>query len=153
QLARVHGKRGELAVACQLLEFAVAQQQAALRVNRNNRLGWRNLQIQVTQLVEYLARLGKHQEATRALALLRLPPESCEEATTAREAPPACLALAEKDPRLTADERQEVARAYLDRARELRQECFRQPADNTRLLRQAAWFLAACPDARFRDPG
>jgi serine/threonine protein kinase/WD40 repeat protein/tetratricopeptide (TPR) repeat protein len=155
QLARAHGKRGEFAEACRLLEYAIAQQQAALRVNRNNRSGWRNLQIQATQLVEYRARLGKHQEATQALAVLRLPPENWAEALTALEALPACLALAEKDPRLTADERQSVARAYLDRARDLRQECFQQPPDNASLpllLRHTASFLANCPDARFRDP-
>jgi WD40 repeat protein/tRNA A-37 threonylcarbamoyl transferase component Bud32/tetratricopeptide (TPR) repeat protein len=153
QLARVHGKRGELAQACELLAYAVVQQEAALRVNRNNWVGWRNLQIQVTQLVQYLARLGKHQEATQALAPLRPPPEYWAEALTALEALPASLALAEKDPRLTADERQAVARAYLDWARDRLGECFKQPPDNHFLLRQTAWFLATCPDARFRNPG
>src|SRR5262249_12345556 len=98
------------------------------------------------------ARLGKHQEATQALAPLRPPPEYWAEALPALEALPASLALAEKDPRLTADERQAVARAYLDWARDRLGRCFKQPPDNHFLLRQTAWFLAPCPDARFRDP-
>ncbi len=64
-----------------------------------------------------------------------------------------CAALAEKDPTLGEPEQRKASQGYHERVNRLMQETIKRRPDDPRLQNHAAWFLATCPDARFRDPG
>jgi tetratricopeptide (TPR) repeat protein len=141
-----------LSEARQRMDQAVAHQREALRQHPQHIRYREALKNHYWGLTDILVRLGEHAAAVSAMEELpRLSAEDSQGCRRAADYLARCVRLAENDAQLAAEERKMLARAYEDRCRTMLREALAKSADNPAAQNDLAWFLATCPDARFRD--
>jgi eukaryotic-like serine/threonine-protein kinase len=118
--------RGELAEARTFLEQAVSRQSRAVQLNPRN-VSYRRLLAQHDEkLATTLIRLGEHAAAAQAASeTIHLSSESADQHYNVGCLLAQCAALADKDSRLSAEKRKELAQSYADRAVEMLREAIR----------------------------
>src|SRR5262249_50475451 len=114
------GDRGELTESRKFLEKAVRHQHAAWRSNLRHPQYRQLLAQHYAKLATVLIALGEHADvALAASEMTRLFPDSAGQCYKAACFLAQCMTLADKDDKLSAEKRKELAQSYGDRAIEL----------------------------------
>jgi hypothetical protein len=110
-------RQGKLAEAHRSLEQAILHQQAARKITPEHLIYRQNLRNHYWNLADVLVLQGEHAEAVRAAAeLAGVFPDRGEDHVYAAWFVARCLPLAEKDARLSKDERNALMQAYADQS-------------------------------------
>jgi serine/threonine protein kinase/tetratricopeptide (TPR) repeat protein len=150
-LALLLRERGETAEACRHLERAVEHQKAAVGLGGADPKYRRALATHHGNLAETLLVRGDHAGAARAA---REQPRALPEWEMYRSAAcflGKCLPVAERDPRLSAEQRKAVARGYTDEARALLREAVKRLQDDPIAQDDMARYLATGEEPRLHD--
>jgi tetratricopeptide (TPR) repeat protein len=134
-----------------VLEEAVAHHQEALQAEPDNPIYQRSLCSQYQWLINTLLSLRDHAEAAKiAVSYAQVYDTPSPHCFTAVLALVQCARAARADEALSSDERETLARSYLDRAKEMLEGAItyaEAPTDRMFL----AWFLAQPPEPELRD--
>jgi serine/threonine protein kinase/tetratricopeptide (TPR) repeat protein len=151
-LALLSRDQGELAEARQHLEQALVHYRAIQATSPEHPTYRPLLRNHYEILAETLLRLGEYIEAAKAATELpQLLPADWEGSYGAATYLARCVPLAEKDARLPPEKRRTLALGYVDQVRELLRGAMQHSADKPEAQNSLAWFLATCPEPRFRD--
>jgi tetratricopeptide (TPR) repeat protein len=152
-LARLLHRQGEWAKARPLVERAIRCQEDALKQLPKSPPYRHLLREHHLLLADTLLGQGDHRQAARTAAdLVRAFPGRWQEAHDAAAVLEDCVRLAEKDGRLSAEERKAKGREYMAQIQTLLREAGRQGADNPAAQKGRAWFLAFCTLPEVGDP-
>lgn len=144
--------RGDFVQARQLLEESIREEKTALERQQPKERGFGPLASHSQNLVRTMLRQGDHAAAARTAAeTAAFVPYGTSGYIKSAGFFIKCLALAEKDAKLSPTERQARAAAYTQQAREFLQQAATKSEGKTQAQNELAWFLATCADARFRD--
>ena len=104
-------------------------------------------------MVEVLKKQGDHGAAAEATEqYLRVSPEAEADFVKVAETFVVLRRMADADTRLAPAERHAKAEHYADRATVMVHQGAQAARDDPKALSRLAWFLATCPDPKFRDP-
>jgi serine/threonine protein kinase/Flp pilus assembly protein TadD len=147
-------RRQDWVEARQLLEIAIAHQQEALKESPQNPTYVQFLANHCGNLAEVCARQGEHARAVQAVEkILDLTPADWKIRLQAAFCLKRCAALAANNPGRPASEQESSVHIYHDRIGVLFLEAAQRNPDDPAAQNVIAWFLATCPDAKYRDAG
>jgi len=152
-LGQLQKDRGELTSALASFQRAIEHQREALRANPSNPAYREYLRNHYGGMAHVLEKRGDHAGAAQAAEeSARTSPNRARDSVFWAEFFVRCQRLAETDSRLSTADRQATVREYARRALTLLKEAVKAGGDDPQALNSLAWFLATCPDSRFRDP-
>jgi serine/threonine protein kinase len=151
-LADLLRRKGDRAGCVPLLREAIGHETAAL-AKRPRHAPYRDFLCHLHLfLADTQVRLGRHAEAAEAAAAApRLDANRWQAAFAAAGYLAPCARLAAKDPALSEDARQGLAKAYADQTRSWLGEAARRTANDPKGLNDLAWLLASDTDPMVRD--
>ncbi len=151
-LANLVSERGDLVETRRLQEQAIASSRKALEFNSRNNSYVTLVRDGRAALAETLIKMGEHAEANKTSAeLVNDSPEPAPDRFRAGAFLARCVTLAQKDERLPAARRAELASAYAGRAVELVREAIRRGYRDDQKLRCDHSFDALRTRADFRE--
>jgi serine/threonine protein kinase/Tfp pilus assembly protein PilF len=152
-LGEIQAEQGKLGVALESYKRAIANQRAALQANPDDPMFRTYLRNHLGGMVEVLKKQGDHGAAAEATEqYLRVSPEAEADFVKVAETFVVLRRMAEADTRLPPAERHAKAEHYADRATVMVHQGAQAARDDPKALSRLAWFLATCPDPKFRDP-
>jgi serine/threonine protein kinase/WD40 repeat protein len=143
---------GEPEKARALVEKAIEHQQQALHASPNHPMSRLRLRLADFLLARTLTGLGRHREAADTAAKITLDAQTPGQGIywTVR-CLSACALLVDQNAGWSADERAAAVGIYLNQSRQLAEKTRQQSPSDWQVCNDLAWFLATCPDTRFRD--
>jgi len=151
-LGAILADRGQTSEARTLLTQAVELQQAALRSNPHDPIGQMHLCGERKILASFLLKQRAHAEAAAVTEdLMRGSAMSPDVPAIAATCLTQCTFLAWQDEKLPNNRREESARAYARRARDILRRLIDEGKEPT-AAPNLCWFLVVCPASELRDP-
>jgi tetratricopeptide (TPR) repeat protein len=149
-LAVLLARQRQVAKARPLLEAAIPHERAAYEAEPDKYRG--KLLQHYQTLLQAVLQLRDHAAAAEAAGeMARIAGGGWKTSYEASRTLDRCARLAEDDPHLGADRRQELARRYTRQAWDLLVETARRNPDQPEVQRHLAVFLATCPEPKYRD--
>jgi hypothetical protein len=143
--------QNRLAEAAKVITRAVAHQQAARAMNPRHPVYRQYLRNHYWILADIRVRQGRHAEAVQAAGeMARLFPDRQPDRRDAGWFLARCVVLAEKDSKLSEDERRRLAQSYADRAVQLVREAVQKGYKNFKNLRTNPGYSSLQNRADFR---
>jgi serine/threonine protein kinase/Tfp pilus assembly protein PilF len=149
----IAGPRGDFPEERRLVERAIVHQRAALEDQPKNATYRRFLRNHYQVLADVLLKLGDHAQAARAAAELpRISPEVWQEYDFAINFLVQCVLLAERDSKLSTEQRAAAVQEYSRQAKHSIDEGLKRIPDDAETLNNTAYFLTMCAARQLRDP-
>ena len=153
RLAQLRSKQGHATEACELYEQAIRQQKSAVAAAPWHLPFKQSLKHHYYNLAETRVSLKDAAGAARtAESLVHDLPESGWALALAAKWIDRCARLTRGDQSLTAEQRDEQARRYVTRARELIEQAAKLGSDDHLALGSLAWLLTTAFEPDLRDP-